>query len=790
MHFRDLRTFLSLLIAGPIAIHLAAQGPAPGLHQTVRGTVLDNDTREPLFGASVIVVGTDPLLGAGADVDGRFIIPQVPTGRIDLLIRAVGYEEQLMPNLLVVSGKELVLNVMMQGSVTMLQAATVTADKPNGELRNDMAVVSARKISVEETSRIAGGINDPARMVATFPGVAGDPTGDNSIIVRGNSPKGVLWRLEGIEIPNPNHFSEEGSTGGPINVLNSDMLDNSEFYTGAFAPEYGNATSAVFDMRLRNGNDQKREYTLKAGILGTDLTAEGPLPGLNGASYLANYRYSTLALLDQAGIVDYQGVPKYTDASFNVKLPTPHMGVLSVFGLGGMSHIIQEERTETGDTLYGRSDYGSRMGVIGLTHTVRLGDDSYLRSIVSMSGNGSTWDYDATTAPGEVELAPYGNDDLNRWATRISTTLNNKLSAKHTLRSGVIVSVDQYRMSSSYFNEESDRMETTLDDDGQATTFQAFSSWKWRWNERWSMTSGFHVLHYAMNGSTSVEPRLGLRFQMRPDRALTFGTGLHSRTEGVMTYLARNTDANGNAHQPNHDLGLSHAAHFVIGYEQMFAEDIQFKVETYYQQLYGVPVENDPTSSFSTLNMSAWFTNKPLVNEGVGRNYGTELSIEKFFTRGWHGLATVSLCDARYKPLDGEWHNSRYNIGRVANVLAGKEWKVGGEGKDRVLGAGFRYSLMGGVYATPIDLEASIEAGVEKEGSPAWSEKGDDIHKLDLVCTYRVGRPKASHEFKLDVQNVLNAQTPVYHYFDARTGTIKDVPQLALLPVLQYTLRF
>jgi outer membrane receptor protein involved in Fe transport len=365
--------------------------------------------------------------------------------------------------------------------------------------------------------------------------------------------------------------------------------------------------------------------------------------------------------------------------------------------------------------------------------------------------------------------------------------LNNKLNAKHKLRSGIIVSVDNYRMTSDSWNDELRLMENDLNTAGDATTVQAFSSWKWRWNERWTMTSGVHVLHFAVNKSTSVEPRLGLRYQVKPDRAITFGTGLHARTEPVMTYLAQAIDQNGNVYQPNREVGLSKALHLVAGYEQMLATDVQFKAEVYYQQLFDMPVENDPASSFSLVNSVDWFTNRPLVNKGEGRNMGVELALEKFFTRGYHFMITGSLSDAQYKALNGEWHNTRFNMGTVANVLGGKEWGVG---KDRVIAAGIRYSMIGGQYSTPIDLPASIAAGYEIESGEPWSEKGDAVHKLDVVLSYRLGKKTASHEFKLDVQNVLNAETAVYRYFDRRTGTIKDVPQLTLLPVLQYTLRF
>ena len=129
---------------------------------------------------------------------------------------------------------------------------------------------------MKKRKRYAGAIDDPARMVSAFAGVNGNAEGDNDIVVRGNSPRGILWRLEGVEIPNPNHFASEGATGGPINALNSNMLGNSDFYTGAFAPEYGNALSGVFDMKLRNGNNEQREYSATLSVLGTDLTAEGP----------------------------------------------------------------------------------------------------------------------------------------------------------------------------------------------------------------------------------------------------------------------------------------------------------------------------------------------------------------------------------------------------------------------------------------------------------------------------------------------------------------------------------
>lgn len=242
-------------------------------------------------------------------MDGTFRFENVPVGRIDLEVSYIGYEDKNIPNILVSSGKEVILELEMRESVLKMDVVVITASQKKGEVLNEMAAISSRSFSVEETKRYAGSFQDPSRMVSAFAGVSSNPDGNNDIVVRGNSPKGILWRLDGIEIPNPNHFANEGATGGPINALNSELLSNSDFQTGAFAPEYGNVLSGVFDIHMRSGNNEKREYSVGAGVLGTDITLEGPFSKKYSGSYLANYRYSSLAMLDDAGLVDFDGVP-------------------------------------------------------------------------------------------------------------------------------------------------------------------------------------------------------------------------------------------------------------------------------------------------------------------------------------------------------------------------------------------------------------------------------------------------------------------------------------------------
>ncbi len=246
------------------------------LVQTVRGTVTDRISQAPIPGVVVVALSTDPPIVATTGADGTFRLASIPVGKLDLKLSMVGYRESVMRQLNVNSGKELVLTVGLEEEISELETVQVTAKADKNKPLNEMSAVSTRAFSVEETQKFAAAVNDPLRMATSFAGVIAPNDGNNHISIRGNSPNGLLWRMEGVEIPNPNHFANVGTSGGGISILSAQLLNNSDFSTGAFAAEYGNALSGVFDLRLRKGNNQKREYTFQAGILGIDAAAEGP----------------------------------------------------------------------------------------------------------------------------------------------------------------------------------------------------------------------------------------------------------------------------------------------------------------------------------------------------------------------------------------------------------------------------------------------------------------------------------------------------------------------------------
>ncbi|MBU0763729.1 MAG: carboxypeptidase-like regulatory domain-containing protein, partial [Bacteroidetes bacterium] len=577
---------------------------AQELTQTVRGTIVDEDSKVPVPGANVVVMETNPIMGSSTDFDGTFRIENVPAGRISLHITCLGYEEKTVSNLLLGTGKEIVLEIEIAESVVQLNEISINSTRHKSEALNEMASVSAKAFTVEETKRFAGSFNDPARMVSAFAGVTGDPEGNNDIVVRGNSPRSIQWRLEGIEIPNPNHFADEGTTGGPINALNSAMLANSDFFSGAFAPEYGNALSGVFDMNLRTGNNEKREYAFSAGVIGTDITLEGPFSSKYNGSYLANYRYSSLAILDKIHIVDFMGVPKYQDGAFKIVLPAGNAGRFSVFGLGGISNIYQEYSEKDDNEIPARNEFGSDLGIAGVNHSFIINEKTYIKSTATLTATRCRWEYQEKDPSGEYKTLSW--NDFIKSNTILASTYNRKFSAKNRLQAGGVYTIMNYRMNYKDTDRSTDEMRTIIDKEGNTGFIQCFASLKSRLGENLTVVSGFHYMHFLLNDRNSLEPRLGMTWQFSSMQSINAGFGLHSRIEPASTYLADIVCEDGSIRQANRNLGFSKAAHAVLGYGIQVSENMHIKTEVYYQHLYNIPVSKQ-SDNYSIINQNGWF---------------------------------------------------------------------------------------------------------------------------------------------------------------------------------------
>lgn len=760
------------------------------LTQTVRGTLLDADSKLPIIGAKIVLVDSNPFKGGITNENGDFRIEGVPVGRVSLRITSYGYLEITLPSVLVESGNEKILQLEMTPDVKILDQVEVTSQKDKSETINKMATVSAKSFTVEETNRYAGSLNDPARMVSGFAGVTGNAEGDNDIVVRGNSPRGILWRLDGIDIPNPNHFSNNGATGGPISALNGAVLANSDFFSGAFAPEYGNALSGVFDVKMREGNNEKREYSFSVGALGIDASVEGPFKKGYRGSYLVNYRYSSVGLLDKAGLLDFGGVPIYQDGAFKFNFPTKNAGLFTIIGFGGISRIDQTNEDSLNIT-YEKYSFRANLGVGALKHTYIVNPKLYFKSYVTYTtsyngGEGQTLNNDSIFY---LSAREGSTDDK----FKIQTIANYNLSKKNSFQLGATYTRMFYNFFFEHdYDDEDGILKRFTDSKGKADVIQSFISWKFRITNDLTLISGAHFTQFLLNNHAALEPRAAIKWELAPRHSISAGFGLHSRLESPSVYLYNELQTDGTYKFPNKNLDLSKSAHYVVGYGFRVSENLHFKTEVYYQQLYNIPVAKEASNNFNSLNFSSGVPDFELINTGKGRNFGTELTLERFFQNNFYYLVTGSLYKSLYTTKTGEEKGTRFDAGFATNVLLGKEFQFGQKkNNNKTFGINTKVSLIGGNRYTPIDLQASRNAGYEvRDVTQQFELRGDNIFFLNLGLTYRCDMQRASHSFKIDIQNLTNHKAAVNEYYNSRSQQIEKSTQLSIIPNIIYTIKF
>jgi hypothetical protein len=761
---------------------------AQSLTQTLRGKIVDQVTQTPLPGATVMVLNTDPLVGATTDIEGEFKIQKLPVGTYTIRVSFIGYKDFILPNVIVNSGKEVVLNIPIEEDIVQMDEIVVTATEKDRTI-NDMVLISGRTFSVEETRKFAAAVNDPARMAASFSGVVSTDDGNNNISIRGNSPNGLLWRMEGIDIPNPNHFVNPGTSGGGISILSSQLLTNSDFLTGAFTAEYGNALSGVFDLSLRKGNNEKREFTLQAGFLGTDFAAEGPIAKNYKGSYLINYRYSTLSLLAQLGVPLGDFATNFQDLSLNIHLPINSKNSISVFGFGGLS---DQHKDAVQDSLKWESEYDrysdryfSNTGAIGIKHAYMINANNFLQTTILASGNAmgdKMYKLDDEYQDRFWYYEKFSNSKIT-----VSSVLNTKLSARYSVRTGVYLNQLYYNLEQSEFNEDTEQHDTSINAKGNTQSIQLFSQINIKASERFTVNAGLHYLQLLLNNSRSLEPRVSASYALNERNSINFGYGLHSQVQPLGSYFAEYQD-NDQVMLPNKNLGLSKAHHVVVGYDRSLNPYLRMKVETYYQHLFNIPVKPGENESYSIINQQWSFQTDPLINEGLGKNYGAEFTLEQFTHNNLYFLLTTSVYNSLYKTQENTWRNTRYNGNANMTFTAGKEFNLK---KDRVLGLNVRSLYSGGLRTTPVDLEQSLLKGeTVYQEDKAFEEQNPAYFRTDIRISLKRNKPKSTHTLALDIQNVTNRKNIYGSYFEPLTGKITTAYQTPLIPVLSYKIEF
>nr|WP_165864927.1 TonB-dependent receptor [Rufibacter latericius] len=769
--------------------------------QTLRGTVTDAGLKTPLIGATVHLLSVDPARAVSTNIDGSFTLEKLPIGRHYLKVTYLGYKDGEIPNIMVVSGKETVVPVQLEESFIQQAEVVVIAERDKSLPQNLLISSSVHTLRAEEINRFAGSRQDPSRMAANYAGVSSASDQRNDLIVRGNSPLGVLWRLEGIEIPNPNHFTFTPNTGGAFSMLNNNLLANSDFLTGAFPAEYGNRIGAVMDVRLREGNNKKVENTIQLGLNGMEVVTEGPMVKKWGGSFLGSMRLFTFRPMEKIGVsMGYEGLPRYQDGSFKVVLPTPKAGKFSAWGIAGSSSVTIYD-TDQDTTTWGKVRYrleptlNNQMYAFGVHHTYSNIPKTVTELIVSTSGSQVEATSIATYRNKTSRLFYYLRNYERQLITRFNVT--HKPHHRLLIKSGLTWQKMYYNNQEIMYQDKRDVYEIPLDAQGSASLWQGFLLSKYTITPRLDIQTGVYTQRFSIGGRIAVEPRLSFDYYLSDAQKIYLSAGLHSQTQPLVYYEYRFFSQEKPVfNQPYNQLDFTRSRQLVLGYNHTFASNWRFKAETYYQYHYKVPVSlTAGEGAFSMLNLGtdySFVTVDSVVSKGTGKNYGLEFTAERFLKNGFYALGNLSLLKSSFTGGDGKVRPTAFSIGFISNLLVGKEITLNSENRHH-LSLDLKINYSGGRRIIPIDEVRTLQEQTDKiyyNINSAYQQRLRNYFRTDIRVSYQLNTRKTTHWIYAAADNLLNRENELYYGWDLEENRATKYYQLGIYPYLGYRIQF
>lgn len=777
--------FISVLFVEDVA--------AQNLTQTIQGKVFDNFTETPLPRVNIIVIKDSILMGTSTNSDGEFLIKNLPIGKYTIKASFIGYENFIKDNLNLGSGRAINIDINLNVMAQSLDEISVSGWGRKNDPRNNMAVIGARSFTLEETNRYAGAYGDPARMAMNYAGVLPVRDNRNDIIIRGNSATGLQWRIEDIEIPNPNHFGASGTTGGPITIINTNLLAKSDFFNGAFPAEYGNALAGVFDLKMKSANMQKHEKWIQMGWNGLEFGAEGPFRKNKKATYMFSYRHAITDIIYQLGVKMKDQIA-YKDLSFKFNFPNTKTGNWSIIGMGGNSQIIIDEldypeNERTFDTYGEKLDNYTSMGVVGITNRVYPSKKMKITNALVVTGN---------TVKNRIDTFDVEDQFLFLWAIEdtkeikfsASTKLNYKITPTISLNSGI--TYDYYLLSFNdvqYFTGQYVHYTDTAN--ASASMLRAYVGSKQQLNPRLETYLGLHTQFYFFNNSKSIEPRAGIKFTINEQNDIAYGFGLHSQLQPKVLYFVRTEQSTGQMEYTNKDLDFTKSIHNTLGYNFLINKNLRLKVEAYYQYLFDVPIRI-PQPEYSSINFGTEYyveRKDSLKNEGTGQNYGIEFTLERYLYRNFFYLITASLFESNYTSTDNIKRNTAYNGQYALNALGGYELTFPKKYVSLIFGINFTYA--GGGPYVPFDPVKTVETGrAQYDWDNAYKVNREDYKRVSLRLGVRRNFKKASMETTFDFQ-YRSGYTSIYQErIDVKTGEIIDTNNMGFYPMINMRISF
>mgnify|MGYP003564075146 FL=1 len=710
----------------------------------LKGRVYDEINNEPLPFANVVVEGQ--TLGATTDDNGNYEL-KVELGLYNITASFVGYGSKTEYEVQITRSKPTVLDFALSAG-EQLEAVEISAQ--DRFERKEESPVSVNTLGINEIQRNPGGNQDISLVIQTLPGVASTPNFRNDIIIRGGAPNENRFYLDGIEIPAINHFATQGSSGGPVGLINVNFIREVDLYTSAFPVERANGLSSVLSLKLKDGRDDKIGGIFQVGASEVGLTLEGPLG--EKTTFLASARRSYLQFL--FSVLELPFLPTYNDFQFKVKHKFDDKNQLTILGLGAIDNF--ELNTDANDTeeqqfqlnflpVNEQWNYS-----IGAKYT-RFSENSYTNVILSR--------FMLTNTAFKFED---NNEDKRQLLDYESQEIENKLRVENFAR------YNGYRITTGFGFEEAkyntDERDERFTPRREYSTrlrlyrYAAFASVnKAFFKQRLSLTAGFRMDGNTFNSNMAnplnqFSPKLALSYNISPELSFNANYSIYYQLPPFTALGFRDT----NNVLVNQDLKYIEAQHYVAGFAYYFPFNAKVSLEGFYKRYANYPFLTEQGITLANLGSDfGVIGNEPAESSSAGRAYGLEFLYQQKLIEGWFGTLAYTLVKSEFEDANGDLVPSAWDNENIITFTGGKKF-----GKDWEVGV--QYQFLGGAPFTPLDVQRSTIVSVydrNPRGLPDYerlnSRRFDNFNRLNVRVDKKWFFEKWSLNVYLDVQNLL-----------------------------------
>lgn len=751
----QLVTFLFLLSSS-----LAAFAQDTG---TIKGKVVDEISQEPIPFANVVVQGSQ--LGSATDIDGNFQINKVPFGYQKLEVSAVGYAPKTSTDVLVTKANTPYIEIGLSATATQLKEVVVQTSKFK---KTEESPVSLQTLGVEEIERNPGGNRDISRVIQSLPGVASTSSFRNDIIIRGGAPNENRFYLDGVEVPVINHFQTQGSSGGPVGIINVNFIREVDFYSGAFPANRGNALSSVLEFKQKDGNKEDWKFRGTLGSSDVGLTADGPI-GEN-TTFIGSIRRSYLQFLFQALRLPF--LPTFTDSQFKLKHKINDKNQITFIGLGAYDEfrlnesvndgIDDPEELERNNFILGNIPVNEQWNyTVGAVYK-HFGKNSFQTLVASRNHlNNQSFKYEGNDDSSEENLI----QDYN------STEIENKLRFENDSRFGsyklnIGANLEQAIYTNSTFLRRATLAGPQVTDFSSEIDLVRYGLFgqisRPVLDNRLTLSLGFRLDGNSFSEDMSnpldqFSPRFSASYSITDRWSINFNTGRYFQLPPFTVLGFRNSE--GDLVNKENEVKYIQSDHIVGGVQFNPTNSTKITVEGFFKDYSQYPFSL--TDSISLANLGADFGvigNESVASISEGRSYGVEFLAQKRSTSGWYGIVAYTLVRSEFKDKNGDYISSSWDSRHIVSLTGGRKFKKNWE-------LGLRWRFVDGQPFTPFDVQASALR-------TNWDLRGNALPNYNLLNTQRVPAfhqldirvdkvwyfKKWSLNLYLDIQNLYNFQ--------------------------------